>query len=285
MQARWKTLLPAHPHDSGAASIGGVLGGDSVRASSAGRGAAVARRRLRRSAGPGGGGPARRGLRLPRLVRVARTRADAEGSARRRRLRRSGTAAQIRAYRCSSPTATRTATRRRCSSRRRAAAVPSGAPRRRSGRPATLAAHRLLPAAARRSRTSSGSSSGAVAAFFVVDPQLVRDALHGHARRARSTASSARFVRYRFHVYAFLTLAANPFPGFTGEAGELSARSRASRGAAAPEPLEDLLPGLPRDPGVHRRLRRSSFALFTAAFLTWFVRALPRHARRGGSAT
>jgi hypothetical protein len=28
-----------------------------------------------------------------------------------------------------------------------------------------------------------------------------------------------RFVRYAFHVYAFLTLAANPFPGFTGEPG------------------------------------------------------------------
>ena len=29
----------------------------------------------------------------------------------------------------------------------------------------------------------------------------------------------ARFIRYRLHVFAFLTLAANPFPGFTGAAG------------------------------------------------------------------
>jgi hypothetical protein len=27
------------------------------------------------------------------------------------------------------------------------------------------------------------------------------------------------YVRYQFHVYAFLSIAANPFPGFTGKAG------------------------------------------------------------------
>ena len=29
----------------------------------------------------------------------------------------------------------------------------------------------------------------------------------------------SRYVRYSFHVYAFLFLVANPFPGFTGQAG------------------------------------------------------------------
>jgi hypothetical protein len=36
------------------------------------------------------------------------------------------------------------------------------------------------------------------------------DSLHGFL---------AAYVRYATHVYAYLTLAANPFPGFTGEAG------------------------------------------------------------------
>ncbi|MGH3092567.1 MAG: DUF4389 domain-containing protein, partial [Gaiellaceae bacterium] len=36
------------------------------------------------------------------------------------------------------------------------------------------------------------------------------DSLHGFL---------AAYVRYATHVYAYLSLAANPFPGFTGEAG------------------------------------------------------------------
>jgi hypothetical protein len=80
----------------------------------------------------------------------------------------------------------------------------------------------------------------------------------------------SRYVRYQFHVYAFVSLAANPFPGFTGAPGTY------------PLDLE-----LPADPQRQSRVKTFfrvflavpaflvSFgvevALFTAAFLTWFV--------------
>jgi hypothetical protein len=80
----------------------------------------------------------------------------------------------------------------------------------------------------------------------------------------------SRYVRYQFHVYAFITLAANPFPGFTGAPGTY------------PLDLE-----LPTDPQRQSRLKTLfrfllaipaffvafglEIALFTAAILTWFV--------------
>ncbi|HZR94927.1 MAG TPA: DUF4389 domain-containing protein [Gaiellaceae bacterium] len=79
----------------------------------------------------------------------------------------------------------------------------------------------------------------------------------------------SRYVRYGLHVYAFLFLAANPFPGFTGEAGSY--------------PLDLVLPAAQRQ---HRgkTLGRAILAipaiivsgalggvLYLAAFLTWFV--------------
>jgi hypothetical protein len=78
-----------------------------------------------------------------------------------------------------------------------------------------------------------------------------------------------RFVRYGFHVYAFVLLTANPFPGFTGEAGRY--------------PLELELP----PPGDQNRWKTGfrlilaipafiissalGGALFVAAVLTWFA--------------
>lgn len=78
------------------------------------------------------------------------------------------------------------------------------------------------------------------------------------------------FVRYQFHIYAFLTLAANPFPGFTGTAGTY--------------PL-DL--ALPTDPQRQNRWKTGFrailvipawlvsfgllFALFFASIFTWFA--------------
>ena len=56
-----------------------------------------------------------------------------------------------------------------------------------------------------------------------------------------------------------MSLAANPFPGFTGAAGHLSARPRAA-GAGAPEPLEDGLPASARCAGLRGRTARSAVA-------------------------
>ena len=79
----------------------------------------------------------------------------------------------------------------------------------------------------------------------------------------------SRFVRYQLHVYAFLYLAANPFPGFTGESGRY--------------PLDLVLPA----PGRQNRWKTGfrivlavpalivssalGYGLFATAFLTWFV--------------
>ena len=80
----------------------------------------------------------------------------------------------------------------------------------------------------------------------------------------------SRYVRYQFHVYAFITLAANPFPGFTGAPGRY--------------PLDLELPLEPQ-----RQSRAKTFfrivlaipaflvtlgveiALFVAAICTWFA--------------
>lgn len=80
----------------------------------------------------------------------------------------------------------------------------------------------------------------------------------------------SRYVRYQFHVYAFVSLAANPFPGFAGAPGTY------------PLDLE-----LPTDPQRQSRVKTFfrfflaipaffvsfavEIALLTAAFLTWFV--------------
>jgi hypothetical protein len=82
----------------------------------------------------------------------------------------------------------------------------------------------------------------------------------------------SRFVRYQLHVYAFLFLAANPFPGFVGEFGRY--------------PLDLQLPGPARQnrwvTGFRIILAIPAaivnavlgWALYVAAFFTWFVALL-----------
>jgi Domain of unknown function (DUF4389) len=81
---------------------------------------------------------------------------------------------------------------------------------------------------------------------------------------------TAAYLRYQLHVFAFLTLAANPFPGFTGAPG------------LYPLDLE-----LPAEPQRQRRAKTFFrlllavpawvigavlvYAAFVAAFFTWFV--------------
>jgi hypothetical protein len=90
---------------------------------------------------------------------------------------------------------------------------------------------------------------------------------------------AARYVRYSFHVTAFVALAANPFPGFVGEPGSY--------------PLDLVLP-----PPARQNKWKTFFrlvlvipalivswalllGLYVAAFLTWFV-ALVRGAAPWG---
>jgi hypothetical protein len=79
----------------------------------------------------------------------------------------------------------------------------------------------------------------------------------------------ARYVRYELHVYAFLYLAANPFPGFTGQAGTypldlaLPERGRQNRWKTAFRIILVVPAGI-----VDTAL---GWALLTAAILTWFV--------------
>ena len=84
--------------------------------------------------------------------------------------------------------------------------------------------------------------------------------LHGFA---------SRYVRYQLHVYSFLFLAANPFPGFDGAPGrypldlQLPAPARQNRwktGFRVVLAIPALL--------VNSAL---SYGLYAAAFLTWFV--------------
>lgn len=80
----------------------------------------------------------------------------------------------------------------------------------------------------------------------------------------------SRFVRYELHLYAFGSLAANPFPGFTGAPGTY--------------PLDLVLPDEPQRQNRWKTLFRAFlaipawvvgfalwYALFTCAFFTWFV--------------
>ena len=76
----------------------------------------------------------------------------------------------------------------------------------------------------------------------------------------------SRYVRYSTHLWAFLFLIGNPFPGFTGKPGTLSDRGRAAAVRAAEAPCHPL-PRTARDPrsvrprravggAFHRRLPR-----------------------------
>ena len=61
------------------------------------------------------------------------------------------------------------------------------------------------------------------------------------SRRSRCTASWPPIVRYQNHVYAYLFLIADPFPGFTGQAGSYPV-DVSHRGPAPAKPLEGVLP-------------------------------------------
>src|ERR1035437_5229394 len=79
----------------------------------------------------------------------------------------------------------------------------------------------------------------------------------------------SRYVRYALHVYAFLYLVANPFPGFVGEEGrypldlELPAPARQNRWVTGFR-IFAAIPALLVNGAL-------SWGLFVAAFLTWFV--------------
>lgn len=85
----------------------------------------------------------------------------------------------------------------------------------------------------------------------------------------RLHAFSSRYIRYQLHVYSFLLLAANPFPGFDGAPGrypldlQLPERGRQNRwktGFRVVLAVPALL--------VNSAL---GYGLYAAAFLTWFV--------------
>jgi hypothetical protein len=88
-----------------------------------------------------------------------------------------------------------------------------------------------------------------------------------------------RYVRYQLHVYAFLYLVANPFPGFTGEQG------RYPIDLIVPEPLRQnrwktgfrLILAIP----AFLVSAALGYGLLVAAVLTWFV-ALARGAAPWG---
>ena len=60
------------------------------------------------------------------------------------------------------------------------------------------------------------------------------------------------YIRYSTHLYAYLLLAANPYPGFGGRARLPGRRSR-STVPTAPEPLDDRVPPDPRASGAPHR--------------------------------
>jgi hypothetical protein len=101
----------------------------------------------------------------------------------------------------------------------------------------------------------------AIASWFVT---LVRGTPAAPLHRFLS-----RFVRYGLHVYAFLYLAANPFPGFVGEAGRYPLDLR------LPEPARQnrWITGFRIVLVVPAALVNGAlgWALAVCAFLTWFV--------------
>jgi len=118
----------------------------------------------------------------------------------------------------------------------------------------------------------------AIAVFFTVIVQWFIT-LFGGTPAAGLHRFLSKFVRQAVHVYAYISLTANPFPGFTGETGKY--------------PLDLVLP----EPGRQNRWKTGfrivlvipasivssalSGALFAAAVLTWFV-ALVRGAAPSG---
>ena len=107
-----------------------------------------------------------------------------------------------------------------------------------------------------------------IAAFVVAIVDWFATLVRGTPPQALQRFLS-RYVRYTLHVSAFITLAANPFPGFAGQEGLY--------------PLDVVLPGPQRQNrwvtafrivlAIPALLVNSALgaALFVSAFLTWFV--------------
>jgi hypothetical protein len=107
-----------------------------------------------------------------------------------------------------------------------------------------------------------------VAAFFAAIANWFVTLFRGTPAR-RLHAFLARFVRYQLHVYAFLYLVGNPFPGFDGAAGRY--------------PIDLVLPGPERQSRWKTGFRlflaipallvgtALGYGLGVAALLTWFV--------------
>lgn len=118
---------------------------------------------------------------------------------------------------------------------------------------------------------------GIVTLFAVIANWFVT--LFGGTPASGLHAFVSRYVRYQLHVYAFLYLVANPFPGFTGEAGsypidlvvpEPARQNRWKTGFRIVLAIPALL--------VSTAL---GYGLLVAAVLTWFV-ALARGAAPWG---
>ena len=106
-----------------------------------------------------------------------------------------------------------------------------------------------------------------------------------HAGGVAPPVPRRAYVRYQLHVYAFLYLAANPFPGFAGAAGTLPARPRAARrrrGRTAGRPASA---SSSRIPALARQRRARLGPASSPAVLTWFVRARARLRAVGACAT
>ena len=93
----------------------------------------------------------------------------------------------------------------------------------------------------------------------------------------------SRYVRYATHVYAFLFMVGNPFPGFVGKPGSYPVDLELAA-ARAPEAAGHLLPRLA---GLPALLSRSGLggALFDGRVPRLVRRALPRPDAGRASAT
>ena len=116
-------------------------------------------------------------------------------------------------------------------------------------------------------RTSCGSCSGRSWHCSPGSPNWFATLISGRSPAALHRFLSA-YLRYQVHLYAFLQLVANPFPGFAGKPGTYPVDVEIDP-LAAPEPLGDGVPGAARRPRIPDR-ERVDHRAFLAAVLSWF---------------
>ena len=177
--------------------------------------------------------------------------------------------AGARLPRCSSPTATRTADPHALLAQLE---PPPLHPVRLEGDSDDLRRSRLtvffrLPL---RSRSSSGSCSGRSLRSSPCSCQWFVTLFRGPPGGAAPPVPRARTSGFGSTSAPSSSLAANPFPGFSGAPGQLPARPRPAA-PGAPEPLEDALPAVPRAPRRSSCRVGRSAVLIVAAILTWFA--------------